>query len=57
MLVGFYEDNKLSDHIVFLSNHINNYNCCTIIICNTGAKDDWDFRISVLVKNPDGTDI
>ena len=22
-----------------------------------GAKGDWDFRISVLVKNPDGTDI
>ena len=22
-----------------------------------GAKDDWDFRISYLVKNPDGTDI
>ena len=21
------------------------------------AKDDWDFRISDLVKNPDGTDI
>ena len=23
----------------------------------TGAKGDWDFRISDLVKNPDGTDI
>ena len=22
-----------------------------------GAKSDWDFRISDLVKNPDGTDI
>ena len=22
-----------------------------------GAKDDWDFRISDLVKNPDGTDV
>ena len=22
-----------------------------------GAKGDWDFRISDLVKNPDGTDI
>ena len=22
-----------------------------------GAKDDWDFWISELVKNPDGTDI
>ena len=22
-----------------------------------GAKRDWDFRISDLVKNPDGTDI
>ena len=23
----------------------------------SGAKGDWDFRISDLVKNPDGTDI
>ena len=23
---------------------------------NLGAKGDWDFRISDLVKNPDGTD-
>ena len=23
----------------------------------TGAKDDWDFRIADLVKNPDGIDI
>ena len=23
----------------------------------SGAKDDWDFRISDLVKNPDRTDI
>ena len=22
-----------------------------------GAKGDWDFRISDLVKNPDGTDV
>ena len=22
-----------------------------------GVKDDWDFRISDMVKNPDGTDI
>ena len=22
-----------------------------------GAKGDWDFRISDLIKNPDGTDI
>ena len=28
-----------------------------IIIINIGAKSDWDFRISDLVKNPDGTDI
>ena len=21
------------------------------------AKGDWDFRVSVLIKNPDGTDI
>ena len=26
-------------------------------IFNVGAKGDWDFRISDLVKNPDGTDI
>ena len=26
-------------------------------ILNSGAKDDWDFQISDLVKNPDGTDI
>ena len=25
--------------------------------CRPGAKGDWDFRISDLVKNPDGTDI
>ena len=25
--------------------------------CVLGAKGDWDFRISDLVKNPDGTDI
>ena len=31
----------------FLSNHIH----------SLGAKGDWDFRISDLVKNPDGTDI
>ena len=24
---------------------------------NTGAKGYWDFRISDVVKNPDGTDI
>ena len=23
----------------------------------SGAKGDWDFRISCLVKNPNGTDI
>ena len=27
------------------------------IIGDVGAKGDWDFRISDLVKNPDGTDI
>ena len=27
------------------------------IIIKSGAKGDWDFRISDLVKNPDGTDI
>ena len=26
-------------------------------IINLGAKVDWDFRISDLVKNPDGTDV
>ena len=28
-----------------------------IYYITVGAKDDWDFRISDLVKNPDGTDI
>ena len=28
-----------------------------MIHINLGAKGDWDFRISDLVKNPDGTDI
>ena len=27
------------------------------VICWQGAKGDWDFQISDLVKNPDGTDI
>ena len=27
------------------------------MLSNSGAKGDWDFRISDLVKNPDGTDI
>ena len=27
------------------------------LTCKTGAKVDWDFRISDLVKNPDGTDV
>ena len=26
-------------------------------VVQLGAKGDWDFRISDLVKNPDGTDI
>ena len=26
-------------------------------IYKVGAKGDWDFRISGVVKNPDGTDI
>ena len=29
----------------------------TYVFSLGGAKDDWDFRISDLVKNPDGTDI
>ena len=29
----------------------------TVHIGQVGAKGDWDFRISGLVKNPDGTDI
>ena len=29
----------------------------TYTTSNTGAKGDWDFRISDQVKNPDGTDI
>ena len=28
-----------------------------LIILQTGAKGDWDFRISDLVQNPEGTDI
>ena len=28
----------------------------TYIVC-MGAKVDWDFRISDLAKNPDGTDV
>ena len=28
-----------------------------ITYLNRGAKDDWSFRISDLVKNPDETDI
>ena len=28
-----------------------------LIIERGGAKGDWDFRISDLVKNPDGTDV
>ena len=28
-----------------------------ITLCKQGEKCDWDFRISDLVKNPDGTDI
>ena len=28
-----------------------------IILYEGGAKSDWDFRISALVKNPDGTDV
>ena len=31
--------------------------CKTIHTRHMGAKGDWDFRISDLVKNPDGTDI
>ena len=28
-----------------------------VCVCVCGAKGDWDFRISDLVKNLDGTDI
>ena len=28
-----------------------------VIISKMGAKGDWDFRISDLIKNPDGTDV
>ena len=31
--------------------------CVCVCVCVTGTKDDWDFRISDLVKNPDETDI
>ena len=30
---------------------------CACACACVGAKDDWDFRISDLVKGPDGTDI
>ena len=33
------------------------YTSFTIHYNIKGAKDDWDFRISNVVKNPDGTDI
>ena len=29
----------------------------SVQMLNVGAKGDWDFRISDLVKNPDVTDI
>ena len=28
-----------------------------VLYCYMGAKVDWDFLISDVVKNPDGTDI
>ena len=32
--------------------------CVCVFVCAClGAKGDWDFRTSDLVKNPDGTDI
>ena len=38
----------------FIYNHVLN---SLIVIYLRVAKGDWDFRISDLVKNPDGTDI
>ena len=32
-------------------------NAILLSIIHVGAKGDWEFRISDLVKNPDGTDI
>ena len=45
-------------YVLFLihqTNIIHNIN--TIHIIYMGVEGDWDFRISDLVKNPDGTDI
>ena len=40
-------------------NKVNSYKIDSIAphTLNLGAKVDWDFRISDLVKNPDGTDV
>ena len=35
----------------------NRYLCLCTNNAYSGAKDDWDFRISDLIKNPDETDI
>ena len=43
------------DYFRYLSNVVNGL--FKHPIYNTEAKGDWDFRISDLVKNPDGTDI
>ena len=50
--------NDLLYHPVGLSHPVEipalgNYNYCL----NLGAKVDWDFWISDLVKNPDGTNV
>ena len=37
--------------------HILNFGLFRLFIFSMGAKGDWDFQISDLVKNPDGTDI
>ena len=47
--------NKTGKETLFLENYqvLSLYSVYTVY----GAKGDWDFRISDLVKNPDGTDI
>ena len=41
----------------FLIISVKKKNIFTFIILTSGAKGEWDFRISDLVKNPDETDI
>ena len=42
------EENEGAFHIIF------KYFIVTLLIVMRGAKGDWNFQISDLVKNPDG---